>query len=112
MPGAISFSDAASHRVYAAWAVTAYPVKINGFLRPGDTTVCGAATAGIITGVGAEQTDDVLQNAVVRLLRALEEVRPPSVRAFFGLAATQMRRELLDLARRYQGRGGPGTAGD
>jgi DNA-directed RNA polymerase specialized sigma24 family protein len=50
-----------------------------------------------------EQTEDILQNAVVRLLRALKEVRPPSVRAFFGLAATQMRRELIDLARHYQG---------
>jgi RNA polymerase sigma-70 factor (ECF subfamily) len=42
---------------------------------------------------------DVAQNATLRLLRALEVVRPPTVRAFFGLAAEQMRRELLDLAR-------------
>jgi RNA polymerase sigma-70 factor (ECF subfamily) len=54
-----------------------------------------------------EQTADVLQRAVLRLLRALEQVRPASVREFFGLAATQMRRELLDLARRYQGAHGP-----
>jgi RNA polymerase sigma factor (sigma-70 family) len=44
-------------------------------------------------------TCDVQQNAVLRLLRALESVRPPSVRDFFGLAAEQMRRELLDMAR-------------
>jgi len=50
-----------------------------------------------------EQADDVLQNALMRLLRALEEVRPTSVREFFGLAAMQMRRELLDLARHYLG---------
>jgi RNA polymerase sigma factor (sigma-70 family) len=56
-----------------------------------------------------EQTDDVLQNALVRLLRALQEVRPPSIRAFFALAATQMRRELLDLARHYQGPEGAGA---
>jgi RNA polymerase sigma factor (sigma-70 family) len=56
-----------------------------------------------------EQTGDVLQNALVRLLRALEDVRPPSVRDFFGLAAAQMRRELLDLARHYQGPHGPGA---
>jgi RNA polymerase sigma factor (sigma-70 family) len=56
-----------------------------------------------------EQADDVLQNAVVRLLRALQAVRPASVRAFFGLAATQMRRELIDLARHYQGPQGPGA---
>jgi RNA polymerase sigma factor (sigma-70 family) len=48
-------------------------------------------------------TDDVFQNAMVRFLRALEEVRPDSVRSFFGLAAEQMRRELLDLARHYRG---------
>jgi RNA polymerase sigma-70 factor (ECF subfamily) len=48
---------------------------------------------------GWADTGDVLQNAMLRLLRALEEVRPPSVRDFFGLAAEQMRRELLDLAR-------------
>jgi RNA polymerase sigma factor (sigma-70 family) len=56
-----------------------------------------------------EQTEDVLQNAVVRLLRALQAVRPTSVRAFFGLAATQMRRELIDLARHYQGPQGVGA---
>jgi RNA polymerase sigma-70 factor (ECF subfamily) len=57
-----------------------------------------------------EQTGDVLQNAIMRLLRALErDVRPVSVRAFFGLAATQIRRELLDLARHYQGPRGVGA---
>jgi RNA polymerase sigma-70 factor (ECF subfamily) len=51
-----------------------------------------------------EESGDLLQNAVLRLLRALEAVEPTSVRNFFGLAAEQMRRELLDLARRYQSR--------
>jgi RNA polymerase sigma factor (sigma-70 family) len=50
-----------------------------------------------------EETDDVLNNALVRLIRALQEVRPGSVREFFGLAAEQVRRELLDLKRHYQG---------
>jgi RNA polymerase sigma-70 factor (ECF subfamily) len=49
------------------------------------------------------QTDDVFQNALLRLLRALEQVRPAWVRDFFGLAAEQMRRELLDLARHFHG---------
>jgi RNA polymerase sigma-70 factor (ECF subfamily) len=49
------------------------------------------------------QTDDVLQNALRRLRRALQQVRPGSVRDFFGLAAEQMRRELLDLARHFHG---------
>lgn len=55
-----------------------------------------------------EETDDVLQNALVRLLRALDAVRPNSTREFFGLAGEQIRRELLDMARRYQGAHGLG----
>jgi len=51
------------------------------------------------------EVDDVLQNALVRLARALNESqRPASVREFFGLAAIQLRRELLDLARYYRRR--------
>jgi RNA polymerase sigma-70 factor (ECF subfamily) len=46
-----------------------------------------------------EETGDVLHNALFRLTRALREVRPSSTAAFFGLAAEQIRRELLDLAR-------------
>lgn len=49
------------------------------------------------------QTDDVLQNALLRLLRAMEQVRPVSAKDFFGLAALQMRRELVDLARHFHG---------
>ena len=49
------------------------------------------------------ETGDVLSGAVLRLLRALQEVRPASERDFFGLAAVQVRRELLDLARRFRG---------
>jgi RNA polymerase sigma-70 factor (ECF subfamily) len=48
-------------------------------------------------------TDDVLQNSAIRLLRALEVVQPEEVRGFFGLAAMQIRRELLDLARSLRG---------
>jgi RNA polymerase sigma-70 factor (ECF subfamily) len=55
-----------------------------------------------------EQTDDVLQGAALRLCRALDEVQPASVRSFINLAAVQIRRELIDLARRYQGRDGAG----
>lgn len=49
------------------------------------------------------QTDDVLQNALVRLCRALESVKPANIREFYALAATQIRRELIDLARHYSG---------
>ena len=54
-----------------------------------------------------EETDDVLQNASVRLLCALEVSPIGSVQDFFRLAATQIRRELLDLSRHYYGPHGP-----
>jgi RNA polymerase sigma-70 factor (ECF subfamily) len=50
-----------------------------------------------------EEADDVFQNATLRLLRALEAAPPASVQEFFGLAALQVRRELIDLARHYFG---------
>jgi RNA polymerase sigma-70 factor (ECF subfamily) len=50
-----------------------------------------------------EETDDVLQNAVLRLSRALGEVPLPTAADFLRLATVQIRRELLDLARRYSG---------
>ena len=56
-----------------------------------------------------EQTDDVLQNAALRLCRALGDVQPATVADFFRLAAVQIRRELLDLARRYSGARGLGA---
>ncbi len=56
-----------------------------------------------------EQTDDVFQNAMLRLHRALAEVRVESVLHFFNLAAVQVRRELLDLAKHHFGPEGGGT---
>jgi len=56
-----------------------------------------------------EATDDVLQNALLRLHRALCEVHPESTRDFINFAATQIRRELIDLARRHYGPEGIGT---
>src|SRR5262245_55088375 len=56
-----------------------------------------------------EETDDVLQSALLRLFRALEATRPRTVRDFFGLAALNIRRELIDLARHYFGPQGPGA---
>lgn len=46
-------------------------------------------------------TDDVFQEAAMRLHRALAEVQPDSTRGLLALAGTQMHRELVDLARRY-----------
>jgi RNA polymerase sigma factor (sigma-70 family) len=56
-----------------------------------------------------EETDDVLQNALMRLQRALETTAPVSVRSFVNLAAVQIRRELIDLARHYDGPNGMGA---
>ena len=50
-----------------------------------------------------EQTDDVLQQAALRLYRSLKDVQPGSVREFLGLAALQIRRTLIDLARHHFG---------
>jgi RNA polymerase sigma factor (sigma-70 family) len=46
-------------------------------------------------------TADVLQNCAIRLMRSLQQLEPPpaTTREFFGLAAAEIRRELLDLAR-------------
>ena len=56
-----------------------------------------------------EQGDDVAQNAIIRLDRALRAVTPPTARDFFRLAAVEVRRELIDLARHYQGPRGLGA---
>jgi RNA polymerase sigma factor (sigma-70 family) len=56
-----------------------------------------------------EQTDDVLQNSLVRLDRALRSVALTTAQEFFRLATTQIRRELIDLARRYSGPEGMGA---
>jgi RNA polymerase sigma-70 factor (ECF subfamily) len=55
-----------------------------------------------------EETADVLQNALLRLYRALQTLTPPSPRDFYRLAALEVRRELLDLARHYFGPHGEG----
>jgi RNA polymerase sigma-70 factor (ECF subfamily) len=46
------------------------------------------------------QTDELLSAVVERLLKALREARPRTVRDFFALAGQHMRWELKDLARR------------
>jgi RNA polymerase sigma-70 factor (ECF subfamily) len=45
----------------------------------------------------------------LRLLRALQSVRPANTREFFALAAELMRRELIDLARHFGGPYGIGA---
>ena len=46
------------------------------------------------------QADELLSAVVERLLKALREARPTTVRQFFDLAGQHMRWELTDLARR------------
>lgn len=55
-----------------------------------------------------EETDDVFVNALMRLHRSLDAVHLESPRHFFNLAATQIRRELLDLKKHYYGPQGLG----
>lgn len=51
-----------------------------------------------------QQTDDVFQNAALRLQRALKEVHPTTKKEFFSLAAMMIRREILDMARQLRRR--------
>src|SRR5262245_57151997 len=58
------------------------------------------------------ETDDVLENALLRLLGALRDVQPQTPRDFFALASLQIRRELIDLARHFYGPEGIGANHD
>jgi len=53
-----------------------------------------------------DQTDDILQQAAMRLHRALQETTPESRRHLENLAALQVRRTLIDLGRAYSTRVG------
>jgi RNA polymerase sigma factor (sigma-70 family) len=56
-----------------------------------------------------EETDDVVQNALLRLYRTLADVQPANAIEFYRLAALNIRRELLDLAKHYYGPHGLGA---
>jgi len=56
-----------------------------------------------------EDTDDVLQNALLRLLKELDKTQPESARHFFFLATRQIRHQLVELARHYYGPQGLGA---
>src|SRR5262249_36750187 len=53
-----------------------------------------------------EETGDVLNEAVIRLTKALERARPQCSPHFFNLAAQHIRWQLQELVRRYRGRDG------
>jgi len=50
-----------------------------------------------------DETDDIVQGAALRLTRAFDSMVPNDARHLLSLIATQVRRELIDLARRYGG---------
>src|SRR5262245_56428299 len=56
-----------------------------------------------------EQTDDVLQNAALRLHRTLQQLPVQTSLDFFRLAALNSRRALLDRSRHYYGPQGQGA---
>jgi RNA polymerase sigma-70 factor (ECF subfamily) len=56
-----------------------------------------------------EESADILQNATLRLCRSLKEEAPANSAGFFALAALQIRRELIDMARHYYGPEGLGA---
>jgi RNA polymerase sigma-70 factor (ECF subfamily) len=58
------------------------------------------------------ETADVLQNALLRLMAALRDAKPLNAREFLALATVQIRRELLDLTRKYFGPEGMGANQD
>src|SRR5262245_38905821 len=55
------------------------------------------------------EIDDVVQNTLVRLLRAMQDIRPESTRHFYALTNELIRRELLDLTKHFYGPRGDGT---
>jgi len=56
-----------------------------------------------------DETDDVMQNAILRLCRTLQDVTPKTAQDFYRLAALNIRRELLDLAKHHYGPQGDGA---
>lgn len=49
---------------------------------------------------------------MIRLHKSLAQVKPESPKQFYGLAATHIRRELIDLARHFNGAEGVGANHD
>lgn len=56
-----------------------------------------------------EQTDDILQESLIRVFRALETTDVQSPLHLYRLAAQQVRRVLIDLSRKYRGPHGLAT---
>jgi RNA polymerase sigma factor (sigma-70 family) len=52
---------------------------------------------------GFNDTDDIVQEASVSLFKALQHLQPESEQHLFNLAAMQVRRRIIDLARKFRG---------
>jgi RNA polymerase sigma factor (sigma-70 family) len=57
-----------------------------------------------------EETDDIVQNLAIRLMRRLEAVEITTVVEFFRMVAREVRRELIDNSRHYRRAVLPGAA--
>ncbi len=66
--------------------------------------VCGTLLADFPDVHRWDQTDDVFQQAALKLFKSLQEVRPESRRHLENLAALQVRRTLIELGRKYAAR--------
>ncbi len=55
------------------------------------------------------EPEDVVQNTVLRLFAALRQIRPATMCDFYALVNALIRRELIDLTRKYFGPQGSGT---
>lgn len=62
----------------------------------------------LVGEANVEDPTEVLHGAFERLERAIEDVKPTRVEDYLGLAALQIRRQLLDRIRHYKGRAGAG----
>jgi RNA polymerase sigma factor (sigma-70 family) len=62
----------------------------------------------LVGETNVEDATEVLHGAFERLERALDDVKPTNVADYLGLAALQIRRQLLDRIRHYKGRAGTG----
>ena len=56
-----------------------------------------------------QDSDDVLQEVLLRLQRTLTSIPVPTVLDYVRLACTQIRRELIDVVRHVKGAAGPNT---
>ena len=90
------------------WRGIGPPSRSSGPCWTGPSVACTCCAPPCCTGATRRltqpplnlQADELLGAVVERLLKALREVRPRTVRQFFALANQHMRWELNDLARR------------